>query len=92
MKIEGNKIIFKSIPEFWEKEYLNKKPYTIRLLNEKDCDLLLGLFGVCDKLLIEIQNTETKQSFTREIKDISQLGEFLGKYLIGIAWEIEENG
>jgi len=85
MKIEGDKIIFKSIPEFWEKEFSGKKPYTVRLLSEEEYKLS-GIHGMHDKLFIEIQNTETKQSFIREVKDVSLLGEFLGKYLVGIAW------
>jgi len=86
MKIKENKIIFKSVPEFWEKEFSDRKPYTVRLLDRVDTLLLQDMLDEHDNLLIEIQNTETEQSFTREVRDVSLLGKFLGKYLVGIAW------
>jgi len=87
MKIEGNKVIFKSIPEFWEKEFSGKKPYTVRLLDKVDFLLLQDMLDEHSNLLIEIRSTETECSFVREVRDVSLFGEFLGKYLVGIAWQ-----
>jgi len=93
MKIEENKIIFKSLPEFWEKEYLNKKPYTVRFLDREEYYLLqkaIKKYGESG-LLIDIKNIKSGDSFIRRIIDISLFGEFLNRYFIGIAWETEKN-
>jgi len=92
MKIEENRIIFKSTNEFWKKEHSGKKPYTVRFLDSTESYLLCDVYEKYkDNLLIEIINTGTGYSFTRKIRDITYFGQILGKYLIGIAWEIEEN-
>jgi len=51
------RIKVKSCPEFFEKEKSGLKPNTVRKLDGLD--------------LIEIENTEGKESFVRTIRDIS---------------------
>lgn len=51
------KITVKSNPEFYRKEKLGVKPNTVRILDFKD--------------EITVENTETGESFTRILKDIS---------------------
>jgi hypothetical protein len=63
------KIIVKSTPEYWRKERIGVKPNTVRLLGD------LG-----DE--ITVVNTETGETFTRMIKDIS-----IWKSVMIISWE-----
>ena len=69
IKTKKNFIEFKSIPEMFEKEKSGRKPNTLRIVNLDDerFDLLK------DKKVshITIQNTETKEEFTRKITDIT---------------------
>ena len=62
------KITVKSNPEFFRKEKLGVKPNTVRMLDLKD--------------EITVVNTETGETFTRIIKDIS-----VWKGIIIISWQ-----
>jgi len=66
------KISCKSTPENYLKEMIGKKPNTVRCLDGEDT--------------IEIKNTETGETFTRKIKDITTW-----KSLIIISWSEEED-
>ena len=69
------KIIFKSTPEIWRKEYLGLKPNTIRLIELEDerlkiiKDFIAGKINIVD---IEIINTETGEYFIRRLIDVTK--------------------
>lgn len=80
-------IKFKSIPEYWEKEYLNLKPNTIRMIEERDIRKEIlddWLNGKWNLIRIEIENTKTKEVFFREVQDVTK---FEGYYII--SWKPE---
>ena len=69
MKIEGDTVLFKSTPPFFQKEQSGLKPNTVRILSEPEAEQL-------DKTknqlkTIRIISTETGNSFERGITDIS---------------------
>lgn len=67
MKICDKTIIFKSTPDNWIKEKSGVKANTVRYLDAYEWD------EVKDRKIqnIQIVNTETHQTFTREISDIT---------------------
>jgi hypothetical protein len=68
MYILGNKIYFKSIPEMFSKEKTIIKPNTERFL----CPVEEDEFKAAGKIThIHIENTETGESFIRELTDIT---------------------
>ena len=69
MKIEGGTIIFKSAPEFFQKEQNGSKPNTVRILSRVEEE---ELYKAKDQLkTIRIVSTETGHGFERRIRDIS---------------------
>jgi len=73
-------VSFKSLPEYYEKEYDGRKPNTIRAVDYetdgrfhalKEWSETGELGHIC------IINSETKDAFMREITDISYWGEFV---------------
>ena len=69
MKIERDTVIFKSAPEFFQKEQKGIKPNTVRILSQPEEE---QLNKVKDQLkTIKIISTETGDSFERGITDIS---------------------
>lgn len=75
-------IYFKSTPNNWRKEYLGIKPNTLRsfetILNSIDIRKeILDKYLLCELNLINIviTNTETKETFTREVTDVTFFNE-----------------
>jgi len=71
-------ISFKSTPDNWKKEYLGIKRNTVRVFNSnKDKDdirfdiLQRYVFNGEWLLKVEIVNTETDESFIREVTDVT---------------------
>lgn len=75
-------IKFRSIPRFFDKEKRGVKPNTIRRI--EDTDPKAALVRVATHIIIE--NTETGETFTREITDASYI-EMFG--LWDISWKHE---
>jgi hypothetical protein len=77
-------VIFKSIPEMFEKEKDGRKPNTLRMIYNDDP----RYDALKDKTAthITIENTDTKEAFMREITDIS----FWSGWWI-ISWKHEED-
>lgn len=73
-------IVFKSTNEFYIKEESGIKPNTARQVDSFE----LRYIEKAD--LITIENIDTGQHFTRQITDLSLLGNILGKPLIVISW------
>ena len=71
-----NTICFKSIPENYVKEKSGVKNNTLRLVTDETKFIFLK-----DCTHIKIVNTETQESFTREIRDLT----YLDNYVI-ITW------
>lgn len=69
MICKGNMIIFKSSPEFYEKEKKGLKNNTVRFLSWQEFSHVQNSENIS---LIKIVNSLTGDSFCREIKDISQ--------------------
>lgn len=82
-------ITFKSNPKNWEKERDGRKPNTFRKFDSVDgrhCKLLYASNDEASNYdgLIAIENTETKEIFTRKITDIT----FWDGYFI-VSWKHE---
>ena len=79
MYIEYNSIIFNSVPKYWNKEASGKKTNTIReipLEKVMSFGLNVGENGVLysrtkEISFIVIENTETKERFSRKLTDVS---------------------
>ena len=84
-----NVVSFKSVQENYRKEYLNIKNNTIRKLNTEDerKELLDSYMnGNLNDLFIEITNTETREEFSRAVRDVSF---WKGWYIITWATVVE---
>ncbi len=84
----SKRIVFKSFPEYWRKEYLGLKPNTLRKIDATDDvrweilnDFIFGKWNLID---IEIENTETKEVFVRRVTDVTRFEDFFI-----ISWEHE---
>lgn len=82
------RVIFKAAPEWYRIEESGEKPFTIRAVTEKERDRI----AFCDE--IEITDTETGESFVREITFVRDLTDTLpitlhdgSERLIVIQWE-----
>lgn len=74
MEFMTKKISFKSLPEFYEKEKNGKKNNIVRIIDKDDERFeIIKEYSIFkfDLLIIEIKNTETKDSFCRIVKDIT---------------------
>ena len=83
MRIEGNTVIFRSTPSMYEVEENGKKPNTVRILDD-DETLLVATIGK-DLTRIRIERWGHR-GFTRELTDISKIGELLGKSVYVFSW------
>lgn len=78
-------ISFKSLPELWDKEKENIKRNTVRRFYQgTQLDIresVLNDFkdGINKDLWVNIVNTQTKEVFTRKVKDVTY---FEGLYII----------
>ena len=72
-------VSFKSLPEYYEKEYDGRKPNTIRAVDKGDCRFhSLRKWAETGELgNICIINAKTGEAFMREITDISYWGDFV---------------
>ena len=80
--------IFNAAPEWYPVEKSGEKPFTVRAVTEKERDRI----AFCDE--IEIENTETGESFVREITFVRDVTDTLpitlhngSERLIVIQWE-----
>lgn len=65
-------IVYKSVPQYWEKEHDGRKPNTERKHAFDDPRLkILQNWKAGDKLTVRIVHTETGQSFDRIVVDVS---------------------
>ena len=72
------RVKFKSIPEMWRKEFFGLKPNTVRIIEWDDLRLdILNRFMRKDVniLGIEIENTETKEFFLRQVTDVTKFND-----------------
>ena len=84
MKIEGDTIIFKSAPDFFQKEQKGIKPNTVRILSELEEE---ELYKAKDQLkTIRIISTETGDNFERGITDITPAVLSKGCRVFVISW------
>lgn len=92
---DGPLVVFKSVPDFWKREYHGFKPNTVRLLDimqegvERIGAVHLALKqGGC--ATIGIVNTADGRIFYRRLTDITLAGELLGKELVVLSWRHED--
>jgi hypothetical protein len=71
MHIINNTIYFKSDEPYYTKEKSGIKSNTVRILSKSDINVLLLICGIQNIKRINIMNTDKKDSFTRELSDIS---------------------
>ena len=84
MRIEGNTVIFQSMPVMYEKEESGVKPNTVRILEFHEED---DLMRAGERLThIQIRESYHKHRFMRELTDISKIGEILGKSVYVFSW------
>lgn len=90
MLITGKTVKFKSIDTLYVKEKSGIKPYTIRILTVQE----MHAFSECSPTRIRVVQSKTAghEFFEREIADISLIGKFVGRYMLGIAWSSEDSG
>ncbi len=88
MKIEGNTVIFRSTPSMYVKEESGVKPNTVRILDFCEVCTLLRTKGKIEYIRIEESGTE--RSFTRELTDITDMGEILGKSIFVFSWRHDD--
>lgn len=65
-----NTVTFKSIPAMWNKEKDGRKPNTLRRI-----DVFDARFNILNRMQVEkiiMENTETGETFEREITDYTQ--------------------
>ena len=104
MEIDGNTVIFKSVPFNFKAEQRGTKPNTERLLNSTEFKALLTdenekypVFSY-DYLLHRIRigctdpNLKGYDPFERELTDIRKIGELCGSYLVVFSWMHEPWG
>ncbi len=85
MRIEGNTVIFQSMPVMYEKEESGVKPNTVRILDGLHEEV--ELMKASERLThIQIRESYHKHRFTRELTDISKIGEILGKSVYVFSW------
>ena len=85
------KVIFKSLPIYYEKEKSGIKNNTVRCweMFDKRFETLASFeIGYIKELFIEIVNTETKESFVRKVRDVSSFG--IGGVNFIITWDDKE--
>ncbi len=65
MKIKGNTIIFKSVPDLFADEFAGIKPNTVRLLSKKEAEEVTNKWGCID--YIQIVKSTDGLNFKREL-------------------------
>lgn len=79
MKVDGNTIKFKSVPEMFEKERSGRKPNTVRRSDDAGEVAQMEMFArdVCTSRVkcIQIENSETGETFLRLVTDVSLYGD-----------------
>ena len=84
MRIEGNTVIFRSYPSMYEKEESGVKPNTVRILDF--CEISQVIENWKELKYIRIEEVGHDRSFTRELTDITEVGELLGKEVFVFSW------
>jgi len=88
MRIEGNTVIFQSMPVMYEKEESGVKPNTVRILEFHE---EVELMKASERLThIQIRESYHNSKFIRELTDVSKIGELLGKSVYIFSWRHEE--
>lgn len=84
MRIEDGVVIFKTENRIFDVEKNGKKPYTVRIMNEKE---LYALMDVRVKR-VRIEHAESgNEWFEHDILSAVVLGKIFGQPLVGIAWD-----
>ncbi len=93
MRIEGNTVIFRSYPSMYEKEESGKKPNTVRILDSYEASQVFENWEKLKYIRIMEEGRHTRsRSFTRELTDITEVGELLGKEVFVFSWRHENAG
>lgn len=91
---DGPLVVFKSNPDFWQREYIGNKPNTVRLLSSREYSERLSFADECmeagEPASIEVINTDDGRIFFRRITDICCVGELPGYDMWVISWQHED--
>lgn len=90
MRIDGDTLHAKSGVGFFSDEKRGTKPYTIRMVSEKEWDEIKAAWTTEGMTHIQISSTYSGDSFRRRITRIWKIGELVGSVQIAIGWRHEE--
>ncbi len=77
-------IIFRSTPAMYKKEESGVKPNTVRILDSCEVSQMIEKWEELKYIRIEERGHD--RSFTRELTDITEVGELLGKKIFVFSW------
>lgn len=90
MEIKGDTIYFKTGPDWFRSEEDGTKPFTIRLVTEKEYDDIslwwMDQYNCAPPRKICIESMYSGASFVRQVELVGNVGHLLGNKLIFISW------
>jgi len=89
MRIEGDTLHAKTGVGFFSEEQRGVKPFTVRMVSEKEWDEIRTAWAQGGITHICISATYSGNSFRRRITRIWKLGELVGFVQIAIGWDQE---
>lgn len=94
---DGPLVSFRSIPDFWQREYIGNKPNTVRILDDAEYSQKLDFPRAClmagepaTICIVRAGSLGEDGVFFRRITDISQVGTLLGQTMWCISWQHED--
>jgi len=90
ISIKDKKIIFKSIPRYFQKEESGLKPNTVRIVDHSEYHAILNMFKDGELEEILIHKSASEDHFCRKLTDISYVGSIAGKELVVFSWKHED--
>ena len=85
MLIDGDMVIFKSTPPFYERERDGEKPNTTRIIEAEEWNELIGNYP--HRIQIFSTILTSKHFFERKITNISRLWQMFDKVVVTISWQ-----
>jgi len=82
MRIEGDVLVFHSLPEWYDKERIGMKPNTVRLLDRDEVQAIED----SDIKYVRIERVGDSSNFLRLVVGLWSLGVILDKTLFMVCW------
>ncbi|MGB3944034.1 MAG: hypothetical protein WBK88_04495 [Methanothrix sp.] len=86
MRIEGDTLHAKTGVRFFLDEKFGIKPFTVRMVSEKEWDEIKAAWTIEGMTHIQISSSYSGDSFRRQITRIWKIGELVGFVQIAIGW------